>query len=108
MPAYRAPIPPELAGCLLERPEGCRYADSQQYFNGRTFCNEGNRGNECSSYRLSLLDNPQQPAESLVRSVCAPHAGCLRMNQVIAESLEGLAQTCSFNDKLARVIVESR
>jgi hypothetical protein len=197
MPAYRAPIPPELAGCLLEHPEGCRYADYQQYFNGQTFCSDGNRGNVCrwksecelepsfqnlappefnnrdqineplginhatrlarsldmdeemvltphqyqcligtpghrsaaqdtivecvddltnsngnadiplSSYGLSLLDNPQQPSEPVVRSVCAPHAACLRMNQVLAESLEGLAQMCSFNDKLARLIVKT-
>ena len=48
MPAYRAPIPPELATCLLANPEGCRYADYQQYFNGQTFCSEGNRGDMCS------------------------------------------------------------
>ena len=29
------------------------------------------------------------------------------MNQVIAESLEGFAQTCGFNDKLARLIVKT-
>jgi hypothetical protein len=196
MPAYRAPIPSELASCLLLHPEGCRYADYQQYFNGQTQCGDGNRSTcrwellcqldpsftrlappefghsdqineplgigqattlalslgmdeemvltsdqyqcligtpgqrsaaqdtivECigdltnsngnadiplSSYGLSLLDDPAQPSESLVRSVCAPNAACLRMNQVIAESLEGLAQTCGFNDKLARLLVKT-
>ena len=43
MPAYRAPIPPELATCLLANPEGCRYADYQQYFNGQALC----RGDVC-------------------------------------------------------------
>jgi hypothetical protein len=47
MPAYRAPIPPQLAKCLLENPEGCRYADYEKYFNGRTFCSDSNRGNVC-------------------------------------------------------------
>ena len=67
----------------------------------------GNADIPLSSYGLSLLDDPAQPGETLVRSVCAPHAACLRMNQVIAESLEGLAQTCGFNDKLARLIVKT-
>src|SRR6058998_2739456 len=47
MPAYRAPIPRALATCLLEHPEGCRYADYHQYFNGQTFFSDGNRGNVC-------------------------------------------------------------
>src|SRR2546425_3565207 len=38
MPAYRAPIPAELALCLLANREGCRYADYQQYFNGPSLC----------------------------------------------------------------------
>ena len=47
MPAYRAPIPSELASCLLQHPEGCRYADYQQYFNGQAQCGDGHRGNTC-------------------------------------------------------------
>ena len=39
-----------------------------------------------SSYGLAL-DNRQ----SLLRSVCAPHAACLRMNKVLAGPLEQLA-----------------
>src|SRR5256885_13993090 len=38
MPAYRPPIPPELSACPRANPEGCRYADYQQYFTGQTFC----------------------------------------------------------------------
>src|SRR5262245_47979351 len=44
MPAYRAPIPPQLASCLLDNREGCPYADYQQYFNGRNVCRDGNGG----------------------------------------------------------------
>jgi hypothetical protein len=47
MPAYRAPIPPRLADCLLDHPEGCRYADYQQYFKGRDVCSDGNGGDKC-------------------------------------------------------------
>lgn len=47
MPAYRAPIPPQLATCLLDHPEGCRYADYQQYFNGQDVCADGNGGDKC-------------------------------------------------------------
>jgi hypothetical protein len=197
MPAYRAPVPAELVDCLLEHPEGCRYADYRQYFDDYGQCSDGAQGGTCgwkaqcelepafkhlappefdrasqineplgpgratktarslgmdkdmvltpdqyqclvgtpgqrsaaqdtiaeciedltnsngnadvplSSYGLSLLDDPAQPGEALVRSVCSPHAACLRMNQVIAESLEGLAQTCGFNDKLARLLVRT-
>lgn len=47
MPAYRAPIPPQLATCLLDNPEGCRYADYQQYFNGQDVCSDGKGGDKC-------------------------------------------------------------
>lgn len=196
MPAYRAPIPPELATCLLASPEGCRYADYQQYFNGQALCSNGKRGDKCrwklecrlkpsfqhlappefsnpdqineplgiihatrlarslgidkklvltpeqyqcligtpgqrspdqdtiveciddltnsngdadiplSSYGLSL-DNPLQPSESLVRSVCAPKAPCLRMNKVLAGPLEELAAKCDFSDKLAGLFAKT-
>jgi len=196
MPAYRAPIPAELATCLLANPEGCRYADYQQYFNGQSLCSDGNRGvmcrwkSECqlepsfqhlappefrspdqinepleithatrlarslgideklvlspqeyqcligtpgqrspdqdtiveciddltnsngvvdiplSSYGLAL-DNPLQPSESRVRSVCAPQAPCLRMNKVLAGPLEELAAQCHFLDKFASLVVKT-
>jgi hypothetical protein len=196
MPAYRAPIPPELATCLLEHPEGCLYADYQQYFNGRTFCRDGNRGDTCrwtsecqsepsvqhlappefnnpdqineplgiihattvarslgvdeefvlthdqyqcligtpgqrstdqdtivaciaeltnsngvadiplSSYGLSL-DNPLEASGSLVRSVCAPTAPCLRMNKVLEGPLEQLAAQCGFPDKLGSLFIKT-
>jgi len=192
MPAYRAPIPREFASCLLRHPEGCRYADYQQYFNGRTFCRSGNLGDTCrwtsecqlepslerlappefnypnqindplgiihatrlarslgidedfvltpdqyqcligtpgrrstdqdtivacvaeltnsngvadiplSSYGLAL-DNPLQGSGSLVRSVCAPQAPCLRMNEVLEGPLELIAAQCGFADKLGRL-----
>jgi hypothetical protein len=57
MPAYRAPIPPELATCLLANPEGCRYADYQQYFNGQALCNDGNRGGTCR-WKLECQPEP--------------------------------------------------
>jgi hypothetical protein len=47
MPAYRAPIPAQLAACLLANPEGCLYADYQQYFNGQDACSEGKGGDKC-------------------------------------------------------------
>jgi hypothetical protein len=196
MPAYRAPIPPQLATCLLDHPEGCRYADYQQYFNGQDVCADGNGGDKCrwklqcqvepstqhlappeisnpdqinaplgtthatqlarnlgideefvltpeeyrcligapgqrshdqdtinvcihdltnstgaadiplSSYGLAL-DDPLRPGESLVRSVCAPRAACLRMNKVIAGPLEKLAHQCGFEDKLWRLLTET-
>lgn len=196
MPAYRAPIPPQLADCLLDSPEGCPYADYQQYFNGQDACADGNGGEKCrwtlqcqvepssqhlaprefsmpdqinkplgkadatqlarklgideeivltpeeyqcligtpgqrsrdqdtidvcihdltnsngvadiplSSYGLAL-DDPLRPGESLVRSVCAPQAACLRMNQVIAGSLEELADKCGFLDKLSRLFTQT-
>jgi len=192
MPAYRAPIPPELSACLRANPEGCRYADYQQYFTGQTFCSDGNRGDTCrwksecdlepsfqrlappefsspdqineplgpvhaarlarslgvdekfvltpeeyqcligtpgqrsadqdtivecigdltnsngdadiplSSYGLAL-DNSQ----ALVRSVCAPHAACLRMNKVLAGPLEQLANQCGFVDKFAGLLIKT-
>ena len=182
MPAYGARIPEEFTNCLLLHPEGCRYADYQQYFNGRTSCRNGNRGDTCrwtsecqlepslerlappeftnadqindplgttratrlalslgiekdfvltddqyqcligtrgrrssaqdtivaciaeltnskgvadiplSSYGLAL-DNPLQGSGFLVRSVCAPQAPCLRMNEVL-EGTVGTAR-CS-------------
>ena len=196
MPAYRAPIPPQLATCLLDNPEGCRYADYQQYFNGQDVCSDGKGGDKCrwdlqcqvepsaehlappdfhnphqinkplginhatklarklgideeivltpeeyqcligtpgqrspdqdtivecihdltnsngvadtplSSYGLAL-DDPPRPSESLVRSVCAPQAPCLRMNQVLAGPLEELADKCGFQDKLRRLFIET-
>jgi hypothetical protein len=196
MPAYRAPIPPQLATCLLDNPEGCRYADYQQYFTGQDVCADRNGGDKCrwklqcqvepssqhlappefsnpdqinkplgithatrlarklgideeivltpeeyqcligtpgqrspdqdtidvcihdltnsngvadiplSSYGLAL-DDPLRPSESLVRSVCAPQAACLRMNKVIAGPLEELAEQCGFQDKLGRLFIET-
>jgi hypothetical protein len=196
MPAYRAPIPPQLATCLLDNPEGCRYADYQQHFNGQDVCSDGNGRDKCrwelqcqvepssqhlappdfhnshqinkplgithatqlarklgideeivltpeeyqcligtpgqrlpdqdtidecihdltnsngvadiplSSYGLSL-DDPLQPTESLVRSVCAPKAPCLRMNKVLAGPLEELAAKCDFSDKLAGLFTKT-
>jgi hypothetical protein len=196
MPAYRAPIPPQLATCLLDHPEGCRYADYQQYFNAQDDCAGGAGADQCrwtsqcrvepsfqrltppdvhnsqqinqplgtthavqlarklglgedivltpqeyhcligipgqrspdqdtidacthdltnsngvaavplSSYGLAL-DDPLRPNESLVRSVCAPHAACLRMNQVILGPLEKLAAKCGFLDKLRRLFTET-
>lgn len=197
MPAYRAPIPDEFANCLLLHPEGCRYADYQQYFDGRTSCRNGNRGDTCrwtsecqlepslerlappefssadqindplgtaratrlaralgiekdflltadqyqcligtggrrsaaqdtivacigeltnskgaadiplSSYGLAL-DNPLQGSGSLVRSVCAPQAPCLRMNSVLEGPLELLAGQCGFADKLGKLSVKTQ
>jgi hypothetical protein len=46
MPAYRAP-PPQFADCLLNHPEGCRYADYQQYFDGQDVCADGKGGDKC-------------------------------------------------------------
>lgn len=196
MPAYRAPIPPQLADCLLENPEGCRYADYQQYFDGQDACGDGKGGDKCrwklqcevepssrhlappefrkpdqinkrlgrahatqlarklgideeivltpeeyqcligtpgdrsddqdtidvcihdltnsngvadiplSSYGLAL-DDPLRPGESRVRSVCAPSAPCLRMNEVITGPLEQLAAHCGFLDKLTRLFTET-
>jgi hypothetical protein len=195
MPAYRAPIPPQLATCLLDHPEGCRYADYQQYFNGQDVCADGNGGDKCrwklqcevepssqhlappefsdpdqineplgithatklarklgideeivltpeeyqcligtpgqrlpaqdtidvcihdltnsngvdiplSSYGLAL-DDPLRPSESLVRSVCAPHAACLRFNELLAGPLEKLAHKCSFQHKFRRLFTET-
>jgi hypothetical protein len=196
MPAYRAPIPGQLAACLLANPEGCSYADYQQYFNGQDTCNEGKGGGKCqwtpqcrlepstehlappefrdssqineglgiaaatklarkldidekmiltpdeyqcligtpdertddqdtiveciyeltnsngvvdvplSSYGLAL-DDPLQPDESRVRSVCAPDAPCLRMNQVITGSLDNIAATCGFSAKLDRLYLKT-
>jgi len=195
MPTYRAPIPPQLATCLLDNPDGCRYADYQQYFNGQDACADGN-GDKCrwklqcevepssqhlappefanpnqinqplgithatnlarklgidkeivltpdefqcligipgqrspdqdtieacideltnsngvadiplSSYGLAF-DDPASPSESLVRSVCAPHAPCLRFNELFAGPLEELAENCGFPDKLRRLFIET-
>jgi hypothetical protein len=197
MPAYRAPIPPQFATCLLANPEGCRYADYQKYFNGQDVCADGRGGDKCrwelqcqvepSSQRLAppefinpdqinkplgikhatqlarklgideeivltpeeyqcligtpdqrshaqdtidecipeltnsngvadiplssyglALDDPLQASESLVRSVCAPQAPCLRMNEVITGgALEELALECGFGDKLQRLFTET-
>ena len=77
MPAYRAPIPPQLATCLLANPEGCRYVDYQRYFNGQDVCSEGKGGDKCrwtlqcevepSSQRLAPPEfrNPHQINEPL-------------------------------------------
>lgn len=46
MPAYRAAIPPQLAACLRDNPDGCRFADYQQYFNGQDACADS-RGDKC-------------------------------------------------------------
>ena len=60
-----------------------------------------------SSYGLTL-DDPLRPRDSLVRSVCAPHAACLRMNQVIAGgALQRIAQKCGFTNKLRRLFTET-
>jgi hypothetical protein len=47
MPAYRAPIPREVATCLLANPNGCIFKDYQQYFNGQDPCSDGNGGDKC-------------------------------------------------------------
>ena len=197
MPAYRAPIPRAFANCLLQHPEGCRYADYQQFFNGRTSCRNGNLGDTCrwtsecqlepslerlappefnsanqinnplgithatrlarslgidedfvltpdqyqcligtpgqrstdqdtivacigeltnsngvtdiplSSYGLAL-DNPGQGSGSLVRSVCAPQAPCLRMNKVLEGPLELIAAQCGFPEKLGKLSVQTQ
>ena len=45
MPAYSAPLPPEVATCLKENPTGCPWAEYEKYFDiqdaqgdGRTYC----------------------------------------------------------------------
>jgi len=196
MPAYRAPIPQEFATCLLGNPDGCRYADYQQYFNGQDACADGNRDKcrwklpqcdvepstqllaprefnnldqinqplgiihatnlarklgieeefvlspdefQCligmrdnrttdqetivacideltnsngvadiplSSYGLAF-DDPDSPGDSLVRSVCAPTAPCLRMNEVLEGPLEKLAAQCRFERKLGRLFLDT-
>jgi hypothetical protein len=195
MPAYRAPIPPQLADCLRDNPDGCRFADYQQYFNGQDSCANGN-GDKCrwtlpcevepSSQRLAppefanphqinqplgitratklarqlgideeivltpdefqcligtpgnrsphqdtmeaciaeltnssgvvdiplssyglAFDDPASPSDSLVRSVCAPHAPCLRFNELFAGPLERLARTCGFPQKFRRLFIET-
>jgi hypothetical protein len=196
MPAYRAPIPPELAFCLRHSPDGCRYADYQQYFNGQDVCGPGNSDKcrwklpqcdvehstqllaprefnnpgqinqplgivhatnlarklgieenfvlspdefQCligmpgqrqdfqdtivacideltnsngvvdiplSSYGLAF-DDPDSPGDSLVRSVCAPTAPCLRMNEVLEGPLEEQARLCHFEDKFGRLLQDT-
>ena len=196
MPAYRAPIPPQLAACLQNSPDGCRFADYEQYFNDQAPCADGN-GDRCrwtlqcelepssqhlapsefatpdqinqplglthasklarklgideeivltpdefqcligtpgnrstdqdtmaaciaeltnsngvvdiplSSYGLAF-DDPASPRDALVRSVCAPHAPCLRFNQLFAGPLEELAATCGFPDKLRRLFTDTQ
>ena len=54
----------------------------------------------CSTIRRS----PVKPSSE---ASARPTQLVLRMNQVIAQSLEGLAQTCGFNDKLARLLVKT-
>ena len=66
----------------------------------------GDAGTPLSSYGLSLA-NPLEPSESLVRSVGAPHAPCLRFNKLIAGPLEDITRNCGFLDKLARLFVET-
>src|SRR4029453_5582045 len=64
MPAYRGPIPPQLATCLLDNPECCPYADYQQYFNGQDVCAIGNGGDKC---RWELQVNPSSEAYARLR-----------------------------------------
>ena len=59
-----------------------------------------------SSYGLAL-DNPQGSG-SLVRSVCAPQAPCLRMNKVLEGPLELIAAQCGFPDKLGKLSVQTQ
>ena len=59
-----------------------------------------------SSYGLAF-DDPDSPSDSLVRSVCAPSAPCLRMNEVLEGPLEELARHCGFSDKLRRLFLET-
>jgi hypothetical protein len=62
MPAYRAPIPPQLADCLLENPGGCPYADYQQYFTGQDACADGRGGDKC---RWTLRCQVEPSSENL-------------------------------------------
>src|SRR5262249_13095796 len=59
-----------------------------------------------SSYGLAL-DDPQQPSQSLVRSVCAPQAACLEFNQLFAGPLEALAKSCGAQEKFRRLFIET-
>ena len=43
LPGYRAALPQEVYDCLLENPEGCPYADMQQYFDEQAFDGAGSR-----------------------------------------------------------------
>ncbi|MGC2403108.1 MAG: hypothetical protein WA510_25185 [Acidobacteriaceae bacterium] len=47
MPAYRAPVPPEVANCLLANPDGCRFKEYERFFNAQNPCSDGNGGDKC-------------------------------------------------------------
>jgi hypothetical protein len=47
MPAYRAPVPPEVATCLLANPDGCKFKDLERFFNDQNPCSDGNGGDKC-------------------------------------------------------------
>jgi hypothetical protein len=58
MPAYRAALPQEVYDCLGQNPDGCPYADMEQYFDEQAFDGGGSR-NENSFWPSACQEVPR-------------------------------------------------
>ncbi|MGR9107220.1 MAG: hypothetical protein ACU843_09850 [Gammaproteobacteria bacterium] len=58
MPAYRAALPQEVYDCLLQNPDGCPYAEMEQYFDKQAFDTGGSR-NKNSFWPSACQENPR-------------------------------------------------